>query len=117
MNTEVSVETTEDKQDPKHTLKFAPSILSRLGEELLPNFDQGIIELVRNSYDADALKCTVTLNNIMDPGGSIFIEDNGIGMDESSISNGWLVLGHSSKEMLVQLKEDASKLVIKGLED
>ncbi|HCE1574325.1 TPA: ATP-binding protein [Vibrio parahaemolyticus] len=115
MNTEVSVETTEDKQDPKHTLKFAPSILSRLGEELLPNFDQGIIELVRNSYDADALKCTVTLNNIMDPGGSIFIEDNGIGMDESSISNGWLVLGHSSKRDAGTTKRGRIQVGDKGL--
>ncbi|EAQ64859.1 Histidine Kinase [Marinomonas sp. MED121] len=86
----------EDKL-PHHTLKFAPSILSRLGEELLPNFDQGIIELVRNAYDADAQNCTVTLNNINHPGGSIVIEDDGCGMDEDVISKSWLVLGHSSK--------------------
>lgn len=80
-----------------HQLKFAPSILSRLGEELLPNFDQGIIELVRNAYDADATECTITLSAIKEPGGQIHISDNGVGMDEQSISNGWLVLGKSSK--------------------
>mgnify|MGYP000294090708 CR=1 FL=1 len=80
-----------------HQLKFAPSILARLGEELLPNFDQGIIELVRNAYDADASECSITLSNISSPGGQIKISDNGSGMDESSISNGWLVLGSSSK--------------------
>ncbi|MGF1776927.1 ATP-binding protein [Vibrio nomapromontoriensis] len=81
----------------QHNLKFAPSILARLGEELLPNFDQGIIELVRNSYDADALECTVTLNNVSKPGGSITIRDTGIGMDRNKIESAWLVLGHSSK--------------------
>jgi signal transduction histidine kinase len=80
-----------------HYLKFSPSILARLGEELLPNFDQGIIELVRNAYDADATECTITLMNIKEPGGQIKISDNGCGMDEDSISNGWLVLGSSSK--------------------
>lgn len=81
----------------QHTLKFAPSILARLGEELLPNFDQGIIELVRNAYDADARTCTVTLENITEPGGSIIIHDTGQGMDENKIASAWLVLGHSSK--------------------
>lgn len=80
-----------------HSLKFASSILARLGEELLPNFDQGIIELVRNSYDADATKCVVTLKNISQPGGSIIIKDTGWGMDEEAISASWLVLGHSTK--------------------
>jgi signal transduction histidine kinase len=80
-----------------HQLKFAPTILARLGEELLPNFDQGIIELVRNAYDADATECIITLVNITKPGGQIKINDNGCGMDENSISNGWLVLGSSTK--------------------
>ncbi|WP_368849005.1 ATP-binding protein [Vibrio diabolicus] len=102
-------------EDPKHTLKFAPSILSRLGEELLPNFDQGIIELVRNSYDADALTCTVTLNNITQPGGSISIKDNGIGMNEEAISNGWLVLGHSSKRGAGTTKRGRVQVGDKGL--
>jgi len=81
----------------KHSLKFASSILARLGEELLPNFDQGIIELVRNSYDADATKCVISLKNVSQPGGSITIKDTGWGMDEKAISASWLVLGHSTK--------------------
>lgn len=56
--------------------KFSPNILNRLGEELIPNPDQGIIELVKNSYDADATKCTVELVNPTAIGGSIIISDN-----------------------------------------
>jgi hypothetical protein len=37
--------------------RFATDILRRLGEELNPNIDQGILELVKNAYDADARTC------------------------------------------------------------
>ncbi|MEQ9670157.1 sensor histidine kinase [Coleofasciculus sp. G2-EDA-02] len=77
--------------------KFSPNILNRLGEELIPNPDQGIIELVKNSYDADATQCTVELINTDTTGGSILISDNGIGMDLAAISEGWFVLGRSKK--------------------
>jgi len=77
--------------------KFSPNILNRLGEELIPNPDQGIIELVKNSYDADATQCTVELINTDTTGGSILISDNGIGMDLAAISEGWFVLGQSKK--------------------
>jgi len=77
--------------------KFSPKILQRLGEELVPNPDQGIIELVKNSYDADATECIVELVNTSIIGGSIIISDNGVGMDKDAISEGWLVLGRSKK--------------------
>lgn len=77
--------------------KFSPKILQRLGEELVPNPDQGIIELVKNSYEADATECTVKVVNTSALGGSIIISDNGVGMDKEAISEGWLVLGRSKK--------------------
>ncbi|MBN3899168.1 MAG: ATP-binding protein [Nostoc sp. NOS(2021)] len=77
--------------------KFSPKILQRLGEELIPNPDQGIIELVKNSYDADATECTVELIKTNAIGGLIIISDNGVGMDKDAISEGWLVLGRSKK--------------------
>lgn len=78
--------------------KFSPSILSRLGEELIPNPDQGILELVKNSYDADATVCEVELLNTEEIGGSIVISDNGMGMDLETLQSGWLVIGKSEKE-------------------
>lgn len=77
--------------------KFSPKILQRLGEELVPNPDQGIIELVKNSYDADATDCTVQLLETSVVGGNIIISDNGVGMDKDAIREGWLVLGRSKK--------------------
>lgn len=78
-------------------LRFSPSILRRLGEELNPSPDQSILELVKNSYDADAVDCTIELIKTDRPGGTIKISDNGDGMDAEAIRDGWLVLGQSLK--------------------
>ena len=78
-------------------LKFSPEILRRLGEELIPHVDQGITELVRNSYDADAINCQVELVQTEEPGGTVRLVDDGIGMALDDIRSGWLVLGRSAK--------------------
>ena len=78
-------------------LRFSPDILRRLGEELIPQVDQGIVELVRNSYDADAINCRVELVDTYKTGGTIRIVDDGIGMDRDSIRLGWLIVGRSIK--------------------
>ncbi len=78
------------------SLQFAPAILRRLGEELVPRPDQGLLELVKNAYDADATKCTIRIfNENGEP--SISIADDGVGMTSSQISQSWLVLGASEK--------------------
>ena len=79
------------------TFRFATDILQRLGEELITSLDQGIVELVKNSYDADALNCTVRLVGTDKPGGTVMITDDGDGMSADDIRDGWLVLGRSRK--------------------
>jgi signal transduction histidine kinase len=79
-------------------LRFAPGILRRLGEELNPNPDQGIIELVRNAYDADASTCRIELAHTDKAGGTVQITDDGLGMNQSDLVNGWLILGKSAKQ-------------------
>lgn len=82
----------------KERIRFSASILRRLGEELNLGFDQGILELVKNAYDADALTCEVELLNVDQPGGTVRVRDTGDGMTDKQIINGWLVLGESSKD-------------------
>lgn len=77
--------------------RFAPSMLARLGEELVPSPEQGLIELILNAYDADATKCTVQLDRTSQVGGSITVTDNGKGMDGDEVTGGWLVFGASTK--------------------
>ena len=73
------------------TFRFSSDILRRLGEELNPHADQGILELVKNAYDADARRCTVELRGIDKPGGTIIITDDGVGMDGETIKSYWVV--------------------------
>ena len=79
------------------TFRVSTDILQRLGEELISSFDQGIVELVKNAYDADALRCTVELLDTDVPGGAVAITDDGCGMSNEDIRDGWLILGRSMK--------------------
>lgn len=77
-------------------IKFSTQILRRLGEELNPSMDQGVLELVKNAYDADAHTCVVRISD-PEKGGTISITDDGAGMEPNDIVSGWLVLGSSRK--------------------
>jgi len=78
-------------------LRFSTAVLRLLGEELNPNPDQGILELVKNAYDADAPSCKVFLEEAHLPGGTIRVVDDGDGMLPDQIRDGWLVVGESEK--------------------
>ncbi|MHC4180437.1 MAG: ATP-binding protein, partial [Planctomycetota bacterium] len=80
-------------------LRVSPSILARLGEELNPNPDHGLLELVKNAYDADARRCSIELIDTNEPGGEVRISDDGDGMDEAQIVDDWLILGSSRKSI------------------
>jgi signal transduction histidine kinase len=79
-------------------LRFSPSILTRLGEELVPDADQGVVELVKNAYDADATRCRVELSGTENAGGSIRVVDNGAGMSDTDLKHGFLIVGRSRKD-------------------
>ncbi|WP_216689222.1 sensor histidine kinase [Hymenobacter siberiensis] len=78
-------------------IRFSPSILSRLGEELNIGYDQGILELVKNAYDANAYNCLVEIID-NDAGTIIRVTDDGDGMTPDQLYNGWLLLGESQKD-------------------
>ena len=61
-------------------LRFSTEIVRRLGEELNPTLDKGVLELVKNAYDADATECRIELRGTDRPGGKVIVEDNGAGM-------------------------------------
>src|SRR5258707_5221177 len=85
-------------QTPKsERLRFSTTVLRLLGEELNPSPDQGILELIKNAYDADAKRCTVELKGAHLKGGSIRVWDDGNGLSAEEIRNGWLIVGDSLK--------------------
>lgn len=90
------------ERDPR--IRFAPDILRRLGEELNPSLSEGILELAKNAYDANATQFTVRLRETDAAGGEVFITDNGDGMTRADILSGWLVVGKSSKESVTRTR-------------
>lgn len=96
-------------------LRFAPEILIRLGEELIPHPDLGVIEMVRNAYDADATKSVVQLHNATQPGGTLVVEDDGDGMTAEEIREGFLLIGRSSKPGTPDSRSNRRRIGEKGL--
>ncbi|MDX5479175.1 MAG: ATP-binding protein, partial [Cyclobacteriaceae bacterium] len=82
-------------------LNFRPKahILTLLGEELIRDPVMAIYELVKNSYDADAIDVNVSFNNISDLSkANIVIIDSGLGLTEEVLENVWLEPGTAHRK-------------------
>jgi hypothetical protein len=78
-------------------IKAKSHILSLLGDELIGSDSLAIFELVKNAYDADAKKVTVTFIDLNTNQQKIIIEDDGHGMNSSVIDKVWLTIGTDFK--------------------
>lgn len=82
----------------KHTFAITPRVIAHLGEDLIKNENIALVELVKNSYDAQATFCEVEFFFIGDELSKITITDDGVGMDLDTIENSWLVIGTDNKK-------------------
>lgn len=79
------------------TINFRPHarLLTMLGEQLIKNDRIALVELVKNSYDADATIVEVDFQGFdqdgtASPYSSIVITDNGTGMTEQVVRGAWM---------------------------
>jgi histidine kinase/DNA gyrase B/HSP90-like ATPase len=80
-------------ESEKIRFRLHPRVFAALGSELVTSDIVAIIELVKNSYDADATRVDVRLiRNNRSGKLSIEIEDDGHGMTRSVIENVWCVV-------------------------
>ena len=80
------------------TFRTRARLLNQLGEQLIKNEGVALLELVKNSYDADATICKVSMISPTDmERGSIIIEDDGCGMSLEVVQNAWLEIGTDNK--------------------
>ncbi|MCP5109178.1 MAG: ATP-binding protein, partial [bacterium] len=89
----------------KELFVFKPRarLLLQLGDQLIRNESIALLELVKNSYDADAKEVKVDMQRVDDKNrGIIMIEDDGSGMDLDIIRNIWLEPGSEHKEELYE---------------
>lgn len=71
--------------------------ISQLGRELVTDFVTALVELVKNSYDADANGVKIIFDNVKQPNGKIILIDTGIGMTQNDIDEKWTVIGTNNK--------------------
>lgn len=70
-----------------------------LGDHLIRDNTTGVLELVKNGYDADADEVLVELRDLADPEKTlVVIQDDGVGMDEGTIRGPWSEPAHGGKE-------------------
>lgn len=99
-------------------------LIKVLGEQLIASEKVGILELIKNAYDAHATLCTVKIENSPNltkidnihysypelKGPVIIIQDNGDGMSKEVLENGWLRPASTIKTNIKEkLKEERKK--------
>ncbi len=102
-------EFTELRQG-KQTFRPRARLVSVLGEQLIRDATVGLLELVKNGYDADANRVTVKLLNLSDQEKTVIIvEDDGYGMDLDTILYKWLEPATGHKEEAKKREERTPK--------
>lgn len=79
----------------KVSYKISSRATILLGRESVSKADGAIIELVKNTYDADASICLICFDDAND---CIYIIDNGTGMNEDILFNHWMMIGTDNKK-------------------
>jgi HSP90 family molecular chaperone len=103
-------------------LKIDAHVIQQLGAELISGPETALLELIKNSHDADASFCYIEVDTnyvevidhieiingekVITPityKGKISVRDNGHGMDRARINRSWLTVSYSEKK---QAKKD-----------
>lgn len=72
-------------------------LIQRLGYELVGRAETAVSELIKNSYDADATIVDVDFIDSYQQGGTLVISDNGNGMTEDQLVNGFMRISSTEK--------------------
>lgn len=83
-----------------------------IGRENLSKLESAIVELVKNSYDADASICIIYYD---DKSNVLYLLDNGSGMTDDIIKEHWMTIGYSSKVTTYITKKGRIQTGSKGI--
>lgn len=102
-------------------------LIKILGEQLIASEEVGVLELIKNSFDAGASECRIRIERIPDlpqveengefseyEGPVIVIDDNGCGMDKNVIENGWLRPASTLKTSIKEKLREERLLAMKS---
>ncbi|WPS88078.1 sensor histidine kinase [Brevibacillus halotolerans] len=94
---EIFVTTADSEELPINAMA---RVVIQLGEQLIENEIVALLEIIKNSYDADAKHVFIEINTLTSTNrgkGYIKITDNGNGMNKEQISNGFLLISTINK--------------------
>ena len=95
------------------TWNFDVNVFKLLGSQLISDKFTAIIELVKNSYDANATEVHIDFIDSHDlQNGKIVISDNGFGMSKDDIQNKWMKIGTNSKRNKSTTPEPFSRVFL-----
>ena len=83
-----------------------------IGRENVSKLDGAILELVKNTYDADASICLLYYEKETD---TLYIADNGTGMTKEIILKHWMTIGSSSKKISFKTQKGRIQTGAKGI--
>lgn len=89
----------DDESGDSFSLRPKARILKTLGEELISSETVALIELIKNSYDADARNVLIEFKGEIKKGkGCIIVSDDGHGMDLKVVQQSWMTIATSNKK-------------------
>ena len=89
--------------------------IGQLGRELVTDFVTALVELIKNSYDADAECAKIVLQDVKSTQGRIIVADCGDGMSSYDFENKWMVIGTSNKLSEPYTRKGRKKAGKKGI--
>lgn len=97
--TEILSLSNELSKFDKDNIRFSvdAGVIDRLGNELVARQETAVSELVKNSFDADATIVKLTFINSSNVGGTLILEDNGMGMTREQLINGFMRISSTDK--------------------
>lgn len=81
-------------------IRPAARLISTIGEDLIGDIYAAMVELVKNSYDADASQVNITFNYLKienEDALKIETQDDGHGTSTDTVKNAWLVTATTDK--------------------
>ncbi len=79
------------------SFKIDSGLIDRLGKELVGRAETAVSELIKNAYDADARTVDVEFIETNQIGGTLIIDDTGVGMSLSQLQNGFMTISSTDK--------------------
>ena len=88
----------QENTDKELSFSVDAGLIDRLGRELVGKAETAVSELIKNAYDADATDVYVNFENAYDrPGGTLIIEDDGVGMTLQQLNEGFMRISSTDK--------------------